>query len=54
MADLKKVYAAVDEETALYELEQFATKWDSNILKFQLHGRLIGLNFQPILSIRNL
>ena len=29
MADLKKVYGAVDEETALYELEQFAAKWDS-------------------------
>ena len=33
MADLKKVYAAVDEETALYELEQFATKWDSKYPK---------------------
>ena len=29
MADLKKAYAAVDGETALYELEQFAAKWDS-------------------------
>ena len=29
MADLKKVYGAVDEETALYELEQFGEKWDS-------------------------
>ena len=33
MADLKKVYAAVDEETALYELEQFAAKWDSKYPK---------------------
>ena len=33
MADLKKVYAAVDEETALYELEQFADKWDSKYPK---------------------
>jgi transposase, mutator family len=33
MADLKKVYAAVDEETALYELEQFAAKWDSKYSK---------------------
>ena len=53
MADLKKVYAAVDEETALYELEQLRPNGTRNILKFQLHGRLIGLNFQPILSIRN-
>ena len=28
MADLKKIYGAVDEETALYKLEQFAAKWD--------------------------
>ena len=33
MADLKKVYAAVDEETALYELEQFAANWDSKYPK---------------------
>ena len=33
MADLKKAYAAVDEETALYELEQFAAKWDSKYSK---------------------
>ena len=28
MADLKRVYAAVDEETALYELEAFGEKWN--------------------------
>ena len=28
MADLKKVYGAVDEETALFELEQFSSKLD--------------------------
>ena len=27
MADLKQVYGAVDEQTALYELEQFEEKW---------------------------
>lgn len=27
MADLKKVYAAIDEQTALYELESFDAKW---------------------------
>lgn len=33
MSDLKKVYGAVDEETALYELENFAAKWDSKYPK---------------------
>ena len=33
MAGLKKVYGAVDEETALYELEQFAANWDSKYPK---------------------
>lgn len=33
MADLKRVYAAVDEETALYELEVFEEKWDSKYPK---------------------
>ncbi len=28
MVDLKKIYGAVDEETALFELEQFSSKWD--------------------------
>lgn len=27
MADLKRVYGAIDKETALYELEQFGKKW---------------------------
>lgn len=53
MADLKKVYGTVDEETALYELEQFAAKWDSKYPKISVSWDLIGLNFQPILSIRN-
>ena len=29
MADLKKVYGAVNEEAALYALEEFKEKWDS-------------------------
>ena len=33
MADLKRVYGAIDEETALYELEQFAKKWDAKYPK---------------------
>jgi len=33
MADLKRVYAAVDEETALYELEAFGEKWNAKYPK---------------------
>lgn len=33
MADLKRVYAAVDEETALYELEVFGEKWNGKYPK---------------------
>lgn len=33
MADLKRVYAAVDEETALYELEAFGKKWNGKYPK---------------------
>jgi len=33
MADLKKVYAAIDEQTALYELESFDEKWSSKYPK---------------------
>ena len=33
MADLKRVYAAVDEETALYELEAFGEKWNGKYPK---------------------
>lgn len=33
MEDLKRVYGAIDEETALYELEQFAKKWDTKYPK---------------------
>lgn len=36
MADLKGVYEAIDEETALYELEQFAAKWDSKYPKISV------------------
>ncbi|MGN0592063.1 MAG: hypothetical protein ACI4JQ_02310 [Ruminococcus sp.] len=31
MADPKKVYTAVDEETALPALDEFAAKWDGLI-----------------------
>jgi putative transposase len=33
MADLKKVYTAVDEQTAFYELDAFAEKWDKKYPK---------------------
>jgi len=33
MADLKRVYAAVDEQTALYELDGFEEKWQSKYPK---------------------
>ena len=33
MADLKRVYAAIDEETALYELEAFVEKWNTKYPK---------------------
>lgn len=39
MADLKKVYAAVDEETALYELDNFAEKWNSKYPKISISWR---------------
>ena len=33
IADLKKVYTAVDEQTAFYELDSFAEKWDKKYPK---------------------
>ena len=53
MADLKRGYGAVDEETALYELKNFAQNGIQNIQKYRLHGKHIGPNFLPISSIRS-
>ena len=39
MADLKKVYAAVDEQTALYELDTFDEKWSSKYPKIAVSWR---------------
>ena len=39
MADLKKVYAAVDEQTALYELDAFDEKWSSKYPKIAVSWR---------------
>ena len=39
MADLKKVYASVDEQTALYELDTFDEKWRSKYPKIAVSWR---------------
>lgn len=52
MADLKRVYAAVDEEAALYELETFAGNGMVNTQKLRNRGKQTGRNYPPILSIR--
>jgi len=39
MADLKKVYTAVDEQTALYQLESFDEKWSKKYPKIALSWR---------------
>lgn len=53
ISDLKWVYGAVDEETALYELENFAQKWNSKYQKYRLRGKRIDRSFLPISSIRS-
>lgn len=58
MADLKKVYVAVDEETALYELEQLETKWDSKYPKisasWKAHWSELSTYFKYPQSVRTL
>lgn len=58
MADLKKVYCAVDEETALYELEQFGEKWDSKYPKisqsWRSHWPELSTYFKYPQSVRTL
>ena len=39
MSDLKAVYTAIDEESALYNLEVFASKWDSKYPKISQSWR---------------
>lgn len=39
MADLKKVYAAIDEQTALYELDNFEEKWGAKYPKIAVSWR---------------
>lgn len=40
MADLKKVYAAVDEQTALFELDAFEGKWSKKYPKIAVSWRI--------------
>ena len=58
MADLKKVYGAVDEETAIYELEQFGEKWDSKYPKisqsWRSHWPELSTYFKYPQSVRTL
>lgn len=39
MADLKRIYAAIDEQTALYELDIFEEKWTSKYPKIAISWR---------------
>ena len=52
MADLKRVYGAIDEETALYELEQFATKWDSKYPKISVSWKAHWLEFSAYFKVK--
>ena len=58
MADLKKVYAAVDEPTALYELDAFEEKWGSKYPKIAQSWRqnwaLLSTYFKYPQEIRRL
>jgi len=44
MADLKRVYQAVDEQTALYELDQFEEKWSGRYPKIAVSWRANWVN----------
>ncbi len=44
MADLKKVYTAVDEQTALYQLDTFDEKWGGKYPKIGLSWRVNWAN----------
>ena len=48
MADLKRVYAAVDEDTALKLTKKFG---EENILKLQITGEINGFIYPHISSI---
>ena len=50
IADLKAVYAAVDEPAALDALDTFAEHWDKNTPKFLSRGGITGQISVPISS----
>ena len=52
MADLKKVYAAIDEQTALTELENFDDKWRGKYPKIAISWRDNWANLSTYLNIR--
>ena len=58
MSDLKEVYAAVDEQTALDSLERFADKWDGKYPKisksWQEHWANLSTYFKYPLEVRTL
>lgn len=56
MTDLKRVYGAVDEETAFYELEKFAAKWDTKYPKISWKAHWVELStyFKYPQSVRTL
>ena len=58
MSDLKEVYAAVDEQTALDSLERFADKWDGKYHKisksWQEHWANLSTYFKYPLEVRTL
>ena len=52
MADLKRVYQAVDEQSALAALDNFAEIWDKNTPRFQNPGEKTGQISAHILNSR--
>ena len=52
MADLKRVYQAVDEQSALAVLDDFAAIWTKNTQKSKNHGGKIGQISAHISSFR--
>ncbi len=51
MADLKRVYAAIDEDTALQELDRFDEIWEENTQKSLITGEINGFIYPHISSI---
>lgn len=58
MADLKNIYAAIDEQTALYELDSFDTKWGNKYpqiaLSWKAHWANLSTYFKYPQEVRKL